>query len=207
MSPSEVASSYDILAPQWAGDEFERSNGLAQHRRALQFVRERRHAIDVGCGSSGRFFELMLAEGFAAVEGLDVSREMIRLARRRFPQVCFRQMDACLWRPSVQYDFITAWDSIWHVPLQSQGELLGNLCSALAPGGVMIFSAGGLDDAGETWDSHMGVPMYHATIGIREILRVVDRSNCICKHLEFDQYPELHLFLIVQKYGVRSGNE
>jgi hypothetical protein len=38
------------------------------------------------------------------------------------------------------YDLITAWDSIWHVPLQKQAAVLLKLCHALAEGVVIIFS-------------------------------------------------------------------
>ena len=44
-----------------------------------------------------------------------------------------------------------------------------------------------------------GVPMYHATIGVPEILRTLDESGCTCRHLEYDQYPELHVYVVAQK--------
>lgn len=45
----------------------------------------------------------------------------------------------------------------------------------------------------------LGQPLYHAALGIPKILQLMDRFGCICRHLEYDQYPELHLYLIVQK--------
>jgi 2-polyprenyl-3-methyl-5-hydroxy-6-metoxy-1,4-benzoquinol methylase len=198
MRPSEIASSYDALAPRWAGQGFDRANGVSQHQRALQFAQNRGQALDVGCGSSGRFIDLLVAEGFE-VEGLDLSAEMIRLARLRHPLIVFHQMDVCLWEPTKAYDFITAWDSIWHVPLASQRGVMIKLCSALAPKGVFIFTAGGLNEPSETEDAEMGVPMYHATLGIPEILRTLESSGCTCRHLEYDQYPEPHVYFIAQK--------
>ncbi len=47
------------------------------------------------------------------------------------------------------YRFITAWDSLWHVPLGRQRALMLKLMAALEVGGVFVFSAGGLDAAGE----------------------------------------------------------
>lgn len=84
MSPSEVSQSYDMIATRRADSGFDRQNGVAQHARALQFVSHRGKALDVGCGSSGRFIELLTGHGFD-VEGLDISVEMIRLAHERHP--------------------------------------------------------------------------------------------------------------------------
>jgi 2-polyprenyl-3-methyl-5-hydroxy-6-metoxy-1,4-benzoquinol methylase len=144
MSPAEVAQSYDVLAPQWAGPDFHRDNGISQHLRALQFIAQPGEALDVGCGSSGRFIDLLIERGFE-VEGIDISAEMIRLARQRHPQIVFHHANLVEWTPPQAYDFISAWDSVWHVPLTSQEAVWTKLLHTLSPGGVMILSTGGLD--------------------------------------------------------------
>jgi len=70
---------------------------------------------------------------------------------------------------------------------------------ALAPGGVFIFSTGGLDAPAEHVDSTMGPEVYYASLGIPGLLQVIKEAGCLCRHLEFDQYPEKHLYLIVQQ--------
>lgn len=42
--------------------------------------------------------------------------------------------------------------------------------------------------------------MYHATLGIPETLDVLAKLGCVCRHLEYDQHPELHVYLIAQKF-------
>ena len=59
MTPEEIAKSYDQIAGLWSSEEFPRSNGIKQHERAIAFVKEKRHALDIGCGSSGRFIDLL----------------------------------------------------------------------------------------------------------------------------------------------------
>ena len=85
MSPCEVASSYDQLAERWAGPSFNRSNGIAQHIRALQFVTGKGKALDVGCGSSGRFIDLLIGQEFGW-------REWIFLPRCFALHVCITRM-------------------------------------------------------------------------------------------------------------------
>lgn len=97
------------------------------------------------------------------------------------------------------YKFIAAWDSIWHVPLLDQRSVMLKLMSALEPGGVFIFSAGGTDAPVEHTDSHTGPEVYYSTLGIPGILHAIQEGRCICKHLEFDQHPANRVYFIVQK--------
>ena len=197
MTPTDVGRSYDVIAQRWQAPKHPLS-GLALHERAMQFVKTRRNALDAGCGCSGRFIDLLSGQGFK-VEGVDVSERMVTLARQRDPNLRFYHEDICQWVLPRKYDFITGWDSIWHVPLDAQGSVLEKLCDGLTEGGVLIFSMGGLDQPGEVEDAHMGPPMYTSTLGIPKTLALLAQRGCICRHLEYDQYPELHLCIIAQK--------
>ena len=157
----------------------------------------------MGCGCNDRFIRLLAAHGYE-VEGLDVSAKMVALARARNSGVTFYHADVCAWSPPKKYDFITAWDSIWHVPLDRGESVLRKLCGALAPGGVFIWTTGGLDGPEEKRDSSMGAPVYYSVIGIPKTLEIIGDSDCVCRHLEYDQFPEKHVFLIAQK-GLTSG--
>ncbi len=197
MRPSEIAESYDSIAHRWLEPHLE-TNGIRQHEHALKFRAGGGVALDVGSGCSGRFIRLLADRGYE-VEGLDVSAQMIALAKARHPGVEFHHADVCEWTPTRPYDFITAWDSIWHVPLDRCGGVLRKLCDALAPGGVMIWTTGGLDGPEEKRDSNMGPPVYYSTLGIPETLRTLAEAGCVCRHLEYDQLPEKHVFIVAQK--------
>jgi len=198
MKPRLTAVSYDKLASHWNSEEFNRGNGIEQHKRAFRFAQRKRNAIDVGCGSSGRFIELMISEGFEA-EGLDISPEMIRMAKIRHPEVQFYIADICVWDFPKKYDLISAWDSIWHAPLAEHEAILTKLCEGLNQGGILIFTSGGVDQPGDVTNPFMGEPLYHAALGIPRLLEIVSKCGCICRHLEYDQHPELHLYLIIQR--------
>lgn len=197
MTPDEIARNYDLLADHWHSNAFPRSNGICQHERAIAFLKEKGCALDIGCGSSGRIIELLTSHGFA-VEGLDLSDRMITLAKRRHPDVAFHLADIREWDLPRQYDLISAWDSIWHLPLTDQAPVLGKILRGLTPGGVCIFTTGGLDGPAEKIDSAMGPQMYYSVLGIPDTLKIITESGCICRHLEYDQYPELHLYIIAQ---------
>jgi predicted TPR repeat methyltransferase len=140
----------------------------------------------------------LLATGFSP-EGLDISEKMVTLARKRHPNVIFYHQNLCEWTPPKSYDFISAWDSIWHIPLSQQVKVLTKLISHLNPQGVFIFSCGGTDQTSEQRNEHMGPEVYYASLGINGFLQLFLELGCICRHLEYDQYPELHTYFIVQK--------
>lgn len=198
MNPNEIASSYDQLADQWNSDSFPRSNGIQQHERAIAFLKDMRHALDIGCGSNGRIIDLLIDHGFD-VEGLDISPQMIELAKQRHPHVTFHHADICEWDLPKRYDLISAWDSIWHLPLASQEPVMKKILQGLAPGGVCIFTTGGLDAPSEKVDASMGPKVYYSVLGIPKTLALISEAGCICRHLEYDQFPELHVYIIAQR--------
>ena len=198
MTPDDTGKAYDTITHLWEREGFDRSNGIAQHQRAVAFVKQRRQALDVGCGCTGRIINLLSDQGFSP-EGVDISSEMLRIAKSNKPDVTFHHADICKWELPSHYDFISAWDSLWHIPLEQQEQVLGKLLRALHLDGVCIFSCGGVDEAGEHTDSTMGPEVYYASLGIDGFLKVIADNNCICRHLEYDQYPEMHTYFIVQK--------
>jgi len=204
MNPDDIGKAYNTITHLWEREEFDRNNGIEAHKRAISFVENKGYALDVGCGCTGRFIDLLQAEGFE-VEGVDVSSKMVELAKQRHPEVTFHQQDICQWEIPKHYDLITAWDSIWHIPLLQQEPVLAKLVNSLNKGGVLIFSFGGTTEPGEHTDDFMGPEVYYSSLGTNGFLALLMKLGCVCMHLEYEQYPELHTFLIVQK--VRSIDE
>ena len=204
MNPQQIALSYDALASHWDGDEFSRENGIKQHIHALRFSKTKGDAIDVGCGSSGRIIDLLLSKGFGNVEGADISQKMLVLARKRHPKVTFHHVDITMWDFPKQYDFISAWDSIWHVPLDQQEYVLRKICNALSDKGILIFTSGGVDTPEEGGNPFKNQPLYHSALGIPKLLDIIKSQGCILRHLEYDQAHgdsiDSHLYLIVQRF-------
>jgi len=201
MEPLKQAENYNKIADHWASENFNRNNGVEQHKRALQFVKNTGRAIDIGCGSSGRIIDILHNAGFV-VEAIDLSIEMLNLAQKKHPDVKFYHADICLWNFPKKYDFISAWDSVWHAPLKEQANILKKLCNALTPKGVLIYTSGAVDEPGDGSNDFLGQELYHASIGIPAILNVINECNCICRHLENDDWPNRHLYLIIQSKDV-----
>jgi SAM-dependent methyltransferase len=91
MDSKAIGRQYDQIADHWQEPHLQ-SNGLAQFEKAIQFTKNRGSALDIGCGSSGRFIDLLSRHGFVP-EGLDVSQKMIALAKERHPHNRFYEAD------------------------------------------------------------------------------------------------------------------
>ena len=169
---------------------------MNQFRRAIEYSSDGYKALDVGCGSGGRFIRILEDKGFS-VTGLDVSKEMIFLASKNHPKHKFIHQDICTWDANQEFDFIVAWDSIFHIPLSMQRQVVLKLCEILRKGGVLIYTFG--NDQGEHTDQWCNDTFYYSSIGINQNIQLLIDSGLSILHLELDQYPEKHVFVIASK--------
>lgn len=198
MEPKETSARYDRIAQWWQTQHQDSTYGIAQLERAIKFTLQQKAALDVGCGSSGRFMNRLSQYGFEP-EGLDISGEMIKLAQTLHPEMTFYQADICDWRSPKLYSLITAWDSTFHLPLNKQAAVMQKLCNALEPNGVILFTCGGGHTRGEISGSFQGQDFEYSTLGVDSFLQILMEHHCTCRHLEYDQYPLPHVSIIAQK--------
>lgn len=170
--------------------------GVGFVRKTLRFSAGKGNALDVGCGSGGRIIALLLDAGFQ-VTGIDVSEAQLELAKKRHPDSRFILADICEWKIEERYDVIIAWDSIFHAPYSEQRAVVGKLCNALAAGGVILFTAGGVD--GEITGRMRGRDFYYSSLAEEEYLKTMKVCGCRCILMEGDQYPAEHTVFIGAK--------
>lgn len=201
MNPREVAQSYDKITHLWQADAFDMRNGIKQHQRALNIKPHGQLALDIGCGPTNRISELIAGAGYR-VEGLDLSEAMLAIARESRPQQKFFHADIVTWTFPQSYDFITAWDSLWHIPLDSIEAVLTKIIAHLTPGGIFIFSFGATEGLEEHTNEAMGVPMYYSSLGTMGYLKFFAEQPVQCIHLEQENFPDKHAYMILQKNSV-----
>ncbi|MFC6440233.1 trans-aconitate 2-methyltransferase [Bowmanella sp. JS7-9] len=198
MTPVQIGQAYDQITHLWLRDDFDRSNGISAHQQALNSVTQGKTALDIGCGCNGRLISLVQSHGFEC-HGIDVSAEMIRLSRAALPDVSFFHQDVLIWQPPRTYDFISAWDSLWHMSPIQQTQLINNMSHWLNPGGVLIFSFGGLEHPDEHRNAAMGPQLYYATLGITGYLSVLAANKLNLVFLQRPIAPDTHCYLIATK--------
>lgn len=196
MNTSDIGRQYDKLAAWWNDRHFASDYGVLQVKRALGFAPSGGAALDVGCGSGGRLVQ-RLQEGGFNVTGVDASAQMIGLARANHPDGAFIQSDISDWDTDARFDFILAWDCLFHLPLNMQKPVLSKLCGLLAGGGVLIHTFG--DAVGEHVDTWRGQAFHYSSIGIAQNIDVLRENGMSIRHLELDQFPEKHVYMISKK--------
>jgi SAM-dependent methyltransferase len=93
--------------------------------------------LDIGCGTGGH---ITFLEQNYAVEGLDISPSMLKIAQQRFPNVKFHLGDMTTFALGRQFDVITClFSAIGYVQTVSRlDKTVQNMGRHLLPGGVLI---------------------------------------------------------------------
>lgn len=134
-SPATLQADFDRLAP-YDRDGWTHNNHY--HPFLLrQMPTPCDQALEIGCGT-GTFARLMAARA-NHVTALDLSPEMLRLARERsavFPNIAYQQADFMTWdAPDASYDCIASIATLHHMPISAA---LGKMARLLRPGGVLL---------------------------------------------------------------------
>jgi len=163
----------DAVFADYVGQEAARR---AHARRKLMLLRTLppripRHGrlLDVGCAAG---FFLAEARAFYDVQGVELSAWSSAYARERLglPVHTGTLQDATL--PAGQFDVITLWDVIEHVP--DPVPLLAEAARVLKPGGRLVLTTGDWGSAyaqarGPDW--HLMTPPWHLTMFSRATLQ------------------------------------
>ncbi|WP_109829732.1 class I SAM-dependent methyltransferase [Reichenbachiella versicolor] len=196
MNPNDTGLRYDKIASWWDDQHRESNYGMEAFERALKYYEGIKTALDVGCGAGGRFIKRLVSNDIQ-VHGIDVSKNMIDLAKSNHPIQQFEVQDISMYTIKRKYDLVYAWDSIFHLPLDQHRSVIKKMCNALHPRGIILYTFGNAE--GEHTDQWMNDTFYYSSIGINENLKVLLECNIKVLHLELDQYPEKHVVVIGQR--------
>jgi ubiquinone/menaquinone biosynthesis C-methylase UbiE len=106
----------------------------------LERLSPRARVLDVGSGT-GIPTAKALADAGHEVYGIDISGEMVRIARRNVPAGQFEQVDVLgFTRPDAHYDAATAFFSLLMLPKDGVRQALASLRRMLRPGGYFLLS-------------------------------------------------------------------
>jgi len=195
---SVTGKNYDKIALWWQDRHKDSAYGLDALKKALSMSGGSR-ALDVGCGSGGRFVLAMQDAGYSVV-GVDISEKMIELAKAAHPEYSFFHADICTWQTDEKFDLITAWDSIFHLPLNMQEPVIKKLCNMLNVNGLLMYTFG--DAVGEHTDTWHDEEFYYSSIGIDGNISLLMSCGLTPVHLELDQYPQKHVCVMAVKRDV-----
>ena len=159
--------------------------------------------LDLGCGSGipARYF----ASRGMRVIGVDVSPEMILLAKKQAPGVPFICADMEMQWPRGAFDGICVFFSLLHLPKEKTTCLLQKIHQWLRPGGVFVITVveGITEGLCEDFMGE-GVPVYLSYYTKEELmssLRAIGFSVVAVRdlYIKTENFEETELFVLAKK--------
>ena len=144
MKPSRTETTiraYDRNAANYA-DKFGAYRPYREKIEAFQqrFLTGRAAVLDVGCGPGINARIMLSGNSRLAITGIDLSAEMIALARQKAPGAVFRVQDIRALEPDRKYDAVIAAFCIVHLSDDETAGLLRTISSCLESGGYLYLS-------------------------------------------------------------------
>jgi demethylmenaquinone methyltransferase/2-methoxy-6-polyprenyl-1,4-benzoquinol methylase len=137
MEKKTIAEFFDKCAPWWDADMI-RNEPVIATILDNGGIREGAHVLDVACGT-GVLFPDYLARG-ASVTGIDISPEMVKIARSKFPQVEVLLGDVEETAFDRQFDAVMVYNAFPHFP--NPAVLIRTLAGLVKPGGRLSVAHG-----------------------------------------------------------------
>ncbi|MEV1160301.1 class I SAM-dependent methyltransferase [Micromonospora chokoriensis] len=136
MYEADFADVYDLIYRHRGKDYRAEAHYLAELVRGHH--RTARSVLDVACGTGGHLCHLR--DCFTVADGLEISPEMLAIARKRLPEGCLHQGDMRDFDLGRRYDAITLmFSSIGYVTDKADlDRTLACLARHLTPGGVVV---------------------------------------------------------------------
>lgn len=108
-------------------------------KRFFAHVKPHARILDVGCGGGqdANFF----TERGCVVYGIDISKEMVKLAKKYAPGATFRVADVMRFSSDKKFDGIWCCRVFHHVALQKQDDFLKKIRVLLKKGGILYLTS------------------------------------------------------------------
>lgn len=169
---------------------------------------QRQIALDIGCGT-GQFSRL-LSQHFEKVLAIDLSPNMIEVAKQRskqFSNIDFQVGDILEWQPVIeQFDAIVSIATLHHLPVEN---LLPNLKAALKPRGKLVI----LDlleyrNWQDKLSDFIAVPLnwLFQTFKNSHIRQSPEAAAALREHLRTDQYLSFSQARRIYTSSMRAAN-
>lgn len=138
MNQQDVIAFFDRLAPGWDADMI-RDDGIITTILDHAGICAGMDVLDVACGT-GVLFPDYLQRNVGSLTAVDISPEMVKIARSKFPQVTVLCGDVQTVDFGCKFDAIVVYNAFPHFP--EPEALIATLSGLLKPGGTLTVAHG-----------------------------------------------------------------
>lgn len=164
MNTSDVMVFFDRLAPQW-DDNMVRNESVISSILDYAGIREGIDVLDVACGT-GVLFSDYKERGVTTLTGIDLSPEMVRIARSKYPDIEVICGDIMTVEIPGLFDSIVVYNALPH--FADSASLISVLTNKLKVGGRLTIAHG---------MSREKVNRHHSGIGSTISVELIDEDR------------------------------
>lgn len=170
-----VIDDYNDIVQEYTEEFFDDKSDEKYIDQFLQSLKGK-NVLDAGCGN-GRDCKYINQKGFK-VKGIDLSKEMLVIAKKMAPKVDFEVMDITnITYSDNSYDGIISNCSFFHIPVEELPKTLNSFSKILKPNGkLLLILQEGLGEAMIEEPFRKGVYIYINYFSVKQI------SELLLKH-------------------------
>ena len=140
MKKEDIIAFFDRLAPQWDGDMI-KSDKIIETILENAKITAGSEILDVACGT-GVMIPYYLNRGVAKVTAIDISPEMVKIAREKFPredvEILCADVETAVF--SQKFSNVMVYNAFPHFP--DPARIIEILCKLAKPGGTVTVAHG-----------------------------------------------------------------
>lgn len=171
--------------------EFDESNPTSNYAKQIRLFKKLTpglRVVDLGCGT-GQEALLFIKNGFDYT-GIDSSKEMLKIARKRAKQGKFKLMNLYnLILPKNRFDCFWAAAVLLHIPKKNIGKVLSRIGRSFRSGALGFISIKEKKDVDEMWDRYYKKSRLFAFYKLDEFKEILYKSG----------------FMVIKSYRLRFG--
>ena len=138
MNKQEIINFFDSLADKW-DDDMIRNDAVIDKILEVSRFQKGVSVLDIACGT-GVLIPDYIKRSITDITGVDISPNMLKIAKEKFPHVDFICCDAETYNFERTFDRIMIYNAFPHFP--NQDKLIKHLSSFLNEGGVLTIAHG-----------------------------------------------------------------
>lgn len=170
----KVYESYDKIVDWYDGARSRELFEKPYLDLCLAEIKSEAKILDLGCGTGDPIGRYYIEKNYSYT-GVDASKNMIALARSRFPQAKFVICDMRELDLKEKYDLVIAWHSFFHLPQDDQRKMFKTFENHIEDNGVLMFTSDAY--AGEIWGDNGGENLYHASLSAEEYKKLLKEHH------------------------------
>ncbi len=137
---NSIARHYNKIAEEYTKEHsYEENLSIPSLKEFLTYLPQNAKVLDVGCG--GGQDSNFLRDNGCEVFGIDISVEMIKLAKEHFPGISFRVIDLIEFESNIGFDGIWCSRVFHNISISQQDKFIEKINSLLNKEGILYLTS------------------------------------------------------------------